>query len=173
MTREQENADRREWRRMLKEAHICRGCRKQDAYTLGGRTYCHECAEKMAEKKREERRRDGGVKNRAIRDSWRENSEKNGLCIYCGKRKAMNGKKTCKLCSVKMTEKHRERNIANGMNWPRGENGYCWQCNKRMAIEGKRLCRECYEVKLKSIVVAREVSICNRRNKNGKGHYTA
>ena len=35
-----------EYRAKLKANHICRDCKKTDAYTLAGRTYCAECAEK-------------------------------------------------------------------------------------------------------------------------------
>ena len=38
-----------EWYHLLKERHICPSCKRQDAYTLAGRTYCMECAEKMRE----------------------------------------------------------------------------------------------------------------------------
>ena len=44
-----------EYREKLKANHICRDCKQTDAYTLAGRTYCAECAEKMANRKREKR----------------------------------------------------------------------------------------------------------------------
>lgn len=53
-----------EWRKRLKAAHLCRECKKQDAYTLGGRTYCAECAAltpEAGEKGRETMRRMGYV----------------------------------------------------------------------------------------------------------------
>ena len=45
-----------EWRRKLKAAHLCRDCKKQDAYTLSGRTRCAECAEREAEAQRKRRK---------------------------------------------------------------------------------------------------------------------
>lgn len=51
-----------DYRKLLKKHHICRDCKKQDAYTLAGRTYCAECAQKQAEAKRNEYARDGGKK---------------------------------------------------------------------------------------------------------------
>ena len=44
-----------EYRAKLKANHICRDCKQTDAYTLAGRTYCAECAEKMANRKKEKR----------------------------------------------------------------------------------------------------------------------
>lgn len=41
-----------EYRAKLKANHICRDCKQTDAYTLAGRTYCAECAEKMANRKK-------------------------------------------------------------------------------------------------------------------------
>lgn len=36
-----------EFRALRKNAHICRDCGKEDAYTIYGRTYCFDCAEKQ------------------------------------------------------------------------------------------------------------------------------
>ena len=44
-----------EYRAKLKAHHICRDCKQTDAYTLAGRTYCADCAQKMANRKREKR----------------------------------------------------------------------------------------------------------------------
>lgn len=139
-----------EWRKRLKAAHICRDCGKQDAYTLGGRTYCVECAEKGAAKKRawrEANRELDGIRQKV----WRGRMAESGLCVYCGKRKPEAGRRVCKLCISKRTEKRREKQIAEGMNWPRGENGYCWLCNKRKAVQGKRLCQPCIDNRMKNL----------------------
>lgn len=44
-----------EFRQKRKKAGVCRDCGKVDAYTMGGRTYCFDCAKKGAEKKRQAR----------------------------------------------------------------------------------------------------------------------
>ena len=36
----------KEFRDLRKKAGVCRDCGKEDAYTMAGRTYCAECAEK-------------------------------------------------------------------------------------------------------------------------------
>ena len=167
MTREEINAQQREWHRMLKAAHICRDCKGQDAYTLGGRTYCAECAAKMAAKKREARQRDGGKRSNQAHAEWRERLAAEGLCIYCGRRKAGEGRRVCRTCSTAQYLKKREKLIANGMNWPRGANGYCWLCNKRKAIEGKRLCPTCYEKRMRNLTP--EAAARGRENQRRMG----
>lgn len=141
-----------EWRKCLKAAHLCRECKKQDAYTLGGRTYCAECAAKGAERKRKARQDDEYRKrdNLASR-KWHAEKAASGLCVYCGKRKPESGRKVCRTCSKKMWERKRDKRIEAGMNWPRGANGYCWLCNKRKAIEGKKLCQVCYEKRMTAL----------------------
>lgn len=137
-----------EYRARLKAAHLCRDCKQQDAYTLGGRTYCADCAEKYAARKREFR-----IANKArVRESWQRSKAKRierGVCIYCGRHKPKPGNLVCNICNSKAQAKQREKRIAEGMNWPRGANGYCWQCNKRKAVDGKRLCQECIDMKMK------------------------
>lgn len=137
-----------EWRKRLKAAHICRDCGKQDAYTLGGRTYCADCAEKLAAKKREFR----SANKARVHEQWQRSKAKRierGVCIYCARHKPKPGNKVCDICNYKQQAKRREKQIAEGMNWPRGANGYCWQCNKRKAVGGKHLCQECIDMKMK------------------------
>lgn len=148
----------KEYRQRLHDSHLCRYCKKQDAYTLAGRVLCAECTEKDRERQRERRAKDGGKKNRdrvkANRDKWRED----GLCTYCGKREPQNGRRVCAICVNRQKKRNLERDIAKGMNWPRGENGYCWTCNKRKAIDGKRLCQECYDIATSNALKAGEKS---------------
>lgn len=141
-----------EWRKRLKAAHICRDCGKQDAYTLGGRTYCAECAERHSAAKRkwrqEEVNRESDSEAQKRIRAMRANA---GLCVYCGKRKIDAGRKVCEICSSKQSRKRHDRRIAEGMNWPRGANGYCWLCNKRKAVDGKRLCQPCIDNRMKNL----------------------
>lgn len=141
-----------EWRKRLKAAHICRDCGKQDAYTLGGRTYCAECAAKGAAAKRKWRQeRVNRDREHESHKNWRSKLADAGICIYCGKRKADADRKVCKLCISKQSGKRRDRQIAEGMNWPRGANGFCWLCNKRKAVDGKRLCQPCIDNRMKNL----------------------
>ena len=46
----------KEFRDLRKKAGVCRDCGKEDAYTMAGRTYCAECAEKDRLRKEEARK---------------------------------------------------------------------------------------------------------------------
>lgn len=142
------NARVREWNAMLRSAHICRQCKQTDAFTLAGHPLCAECREKDRERQRKFRESDGGERNRQKAKKNRDKRAAAGLCVYCGKRTVQPGRSTCITCSTKQKERNRQRDIANGMNWPRGANGYCWQCNKQPVKEGFKLCPDCYEKKV-------------------------
>ena len=133
---------------MLRSAHICRQCKQTDAFTLAGHPLCAECREKDKERQRKWRESDGGERNRQKAKKNRDKRAAAGLCVYCGKRTVQPGRSTCITCSTKQKERNRQRDIANGMNWPRGANGYCWQCNKQPVKEGFKLCPDCYEKKV-------------------------
>ena len=158
MTREQKNADDCEYRRLLKKLHICRGCKRQDAYTLSGRTYCAECAARNAKKKREWRENPANrAKSIEGTKKQREKWAAEGRCTRCGRLKPPGTKyQTCIDCRTQMREAKTARKIARGTNWPRGWHGYCWQCNKVPAMEGKHLCPECYEMKIRYQKIAAE-----------------
>lgn len=141
-----------EYRQKLKKYHICRECKKQDAYTLNGRTYCADCAEKIAERKRKERAKDGGLKNKIACKKWKEKNESEHRCKKCGRALADSYTyKTCEYCRAKQRERLRKRRIENGiLPWDmRCNSDVCFQCGKKTPISGKRLCKECYESKLK------------------------
>ena len=135
--------DEAEYRRLLKKNHICRDCRKQDAYTLAGRTYCFECAEKgrkakaQARKDPEKRAKMLLQKRQQIGRYITENK-----CVRCGKQ-LRDRKRMCGVCYELQRRAQRKSRGAT----PRGL-GLCWQCNKKPCIDGKKLCEVCYEWKL-------------------------
>lgn len=140
-----------DYRKLLKKHHICRDCKKQDAYTLAGRTYCAECAQKQAEAKRNEYARDRGKKNRIACQKWKQKNEEEHKCSYCGKQLPDDCKyKTCNYCRIKMRRYNKEyRRKKGSISWEmRMSSDYCFQCAKNKPLEGKRLCKECYEKKL-------------------------
>jgi hypothetical protein len=134
-----------EYRTLLRKNHLCRQCKRQDAFTLAGHPLCARCTELDTINQRKRRAKDGGEKNRQHSQEVRDRRAALGLCTYCGKRKPPDGRSICNVCSMKQTRRNRERDIANGMNWPRGANGYCWQCNKNKSMDGKKMCPDCYE----------------------------
>lgn len=148
-------SDATEYKRLLKSLHICPNCKRQDAYTLSGRRYCAECAAKDAERKRKWRA-EHAQENRAGVHQVEQKRAEAGLCIRCGKRKPATGNKVCCMCNLKRSRKRREKQVQQGMNWPRGANGYCWRCNKRPAMDGKRLCVECYAANIRQLAKVNE-----------------
>lgn len=148
----------KEYRDLLRKSHLCRYCKRQDAYTISGHALCAECAEKDRERQRKRRAKDGGKKNRdrvkALRDTWRAE----GVCTYCGKRKPKAGMTLCDICAAKQRQRVHDRRVEKAVNWPRGANGYCWTCNKRKAMEGKKLCEACFNTAVENGKKGREKS---------------
>lgn len=133
----------KEFYQMRKRAGICPKCGREDAYTMGKRTSCAECAEKARE--RAERRREDPDKREIIYSrvkALKQARKSAGLCPDCGG-VPMGGHVKCVRCVI------RDRSYKTkyrGGPIPRGQYGTCWQCNKTQAMEGKRLCPECYSV---------------------------
>ena len=88
-----------ETRKLLKKFHMCRECRKTDAYTLAGHARCADCVEKDTEYHR---------KVRGYQPAWKrvkkEKPETNyprgyhGICYQCNKRLQMDGRTLCAEC---------------------------------------------------------------------------
>ncbi len=149
----------KEYRKKLKEAHVCRECKKQDAYTLAGRTYCFECAEK-ARLRRQAARKDP-AKNEKMLQQKREQRARykaENKCLRCGKQ-LYNGERLCGICREK---EKREVRKSRG-NTPRLYGITCWLCNKEPCMEDSKLCKACYE---KMAEVGRE----NLKNVNREKH---
>lgn len=141
----------KEWKDKLKANHICVNCKKTDAYTMAGRSYCAECAEKMAEKKRE-LRHDEAYRLKSLQDAaeWRKRMAEEHRCTRCGKTLPRgHGKKLCVECLVYSKRKCEERRRSKGVRtWDmRNEEGTCFICGKP-SIHGKRMCQSCYEQRL-------------------------
>ena len=145
-TPEEARAGEKECRKSTKAYMIatqrCLRCHQQDAYTLNGRHYCADCAERLNEASHrwKERNREKVNANARAKTAQRR---ADGLCITCGK---PSGEKShCPRCSKKRNRQALKRRIEAGENFPRGDNGLCWQCNKRLAVDGHDLCEDCLE----------------------------
>ena len=153
--RNAKNQASKDWRKDLRNRHLCTRCKQMDAYTMTGRAFCAECAEKAREKSQKIRENASRQQyQREYENGRREKCKSEGICTSCRRRPAVLGFTECAWCRAKAAYKARKKRIDNGVNYPRGANGYCWQCNKKLAIDGKKLCAECYEAKtgiLKSI----------------------
>lgn len=116
---------------------ICPYCHKEHLYN--GERMCVECKAKsyawFATHKRK-RYNDTDRKRRL-----REEREKEGLCVRCGKRDAQPGRKRCSICLAKDREQNRKRHTLAEY---RKENGLCKYCDSK-AIPGKRFCEYHYQ----------------------------
>ena len=151
--------ERSDWYAKLKALHLCRDCKKQDAYTLAGHTYCEECTEKH--RIYNQKRREDPAKHENDLRKQRERIEKRKKeheCIQCNKQ-AANGKRLCPTCSEKSRRWWKQY---RGLN-PRELGVICWQCNKNPCADGHKLCAECYEKQSK---IARE----NLKNVDRENH---
>ena len=133
-----------EFRALRKKHHICRDCGTQDAYTLAGRTYCAECAEKGRARK-EQDRKDPEKRERMLsqhRDMVARRKSA-GLCSCCGKRPAAQGKALCALCSARNRDRIYKRRHEKGQRtWDERTNGTgCFLCGAP-CVEGKKLCEK-------------------------------
>lgn len=139
-----------EWKRKLHAAHLCTECKKQDAYTLGGRWHCADCAEKR--NKRQKELHDGTdywhnrwELRKAQQFKWREQ----GLCFRCGHYLEDKRYKTCSKCRAK-TRKYKQK-VATPITrlGQRGKDGRCWTCNNAQVEPGFKTCAACH-AKLKA-----------------------
>lgn len=158
----QDNANRREWHRMRKAAHVCVECGRQDKRTLGGMSTCLFCATRRNKLARE--RRDQ-ARVHELEVARREKWLAKGLCSQCGREKEEPDKNMCIDCRVKSRIRYERKKLKNGWKPPRGSNGTCWQCNGGPRVEGKKLCPDCYAVKLRSIAIATNA----KQNKRTEG----
>lgn len=163
----------KEYSQMLKRNHMCTRCHQQDAYTLGGRSLCAECARRQRERSakfRDNHREEYLIKARkAYAQKKRENK-----CPMCGKKIENNdGSVLCPHCKAKERRRKHTKQLALSVNYPRGENGYCWMCNKNLALPGKRLCQHCRDIVVENLRKGKPSTNANHiwrlKNNNLKG----
>ena len=150
--RAEKNANKREWKKRQKAAHVCLRCGEKDARTLDGMNYCLPCSRQIAavaKKSYDSEHKNAWRKNR--RENWRAE----GRCTVCGCEKEEADKAMCINCRVKSRMYHRKQSIKHGI-LPRGTGGMCCRCNRAPAIEGKKMCQTCYD---KQVVIARNMTV--------------
>lgn len=97
----------RESYRWYKSMGICWRCKL--AYAEPGRIYCNPC--KRLEKAKQERRDPGAVKRNASNKERRARLKAEGLCVDCGRIKAVEGKTRCFTCERKIKESRQKWQI--------------------------------------------------------------
>ena len=131
----------REYIQKLKMHHMCVKCKKQDAYTLGGRSLCFDCAEYYRRRQKtyvEQNKEKVLSRNRAKRIKC----IKNNICSRCLQRKTDGNHKVCDICRQTLNAKRRVKTT----HVP----GVCYHCknplNGQIKSDGKpsKLCSCCY-----------------------------
>lgn len=131
----------------FKGLNICIRCKKESAEP--NKVMCWECNER--DKTYDKQKRERHIEEYRKKDKEKyQILKENGICTYCKKRKAAQGKLKCEKClSVLKNRKDNKRT-----DIPRNERisyGLCYTCGKNELMDGKGVCAKCYEIRLKSI----------------------
>lgn len=151
----------------LKSQHRCVRCRTQDAYTLSGRAFCAECAEKRSVRQRLKYREDSGASEKQRQRKIRIEREQNGMCTRCGKRPSISGRKMCAKCTAYSRRHDEERRVRDGapslqQRLERPADGKCWCCGKptkpglNQNFMPYRVCERCYQNAAEAAAKGRE-----------------
>ena len=135
------------YRKMMKELSICTSCKK--VKVPGDETICPECRAKDSNnhaRYREKHREKIRKRNNYLRNKQKDEFRENGVCVWCGKRNATPGYKSCSICRAKRRDAQRNKYVKihpiNREEWPRY--GWCYRCGDPV-MEGMQLCEKCYE----------------------------
>lgn len=133
-----------------KKNGLCVRCGREDAYTMGGRSLCFDCAKKDAAKKR-------NPEEKKLENEWRRKRysvrRKAGLCTRCGREDAytMAGRSLCSDCAEQEAARKRKRREKDPeakrlsdkrLREKRRKEGLCLWCGKPIA-HGNYLCERC------------------------------
>lgn len=136
--------NQQEFRALRKKAGVCRDCGREDAYTMAGRTYCAECAEKDRRRK-EMARKDPEKRERMLTQNRKKVARHKaaGICPCCGKRPTYPGKALCGTCLAKQRGYAYKRRHENGQRtWSERTDGHgCFLCGAP-CVPGKNLCEK-------------------------------
>lgn len=141
----------RDTRRFYRSRGRCAECGKEDAYTIGGRYYCADCAEK---RRALEQQRDHAQANARRRDIRADRREK-GLCTECGAQLPSDDTHMlCPSCRALSRARNERKRRAQGIE-PRSESyerGVCYKCQRPLdggmaEWSGRplRVCQACAE----------------------------
>ena len=110
---------------------------------------CLECADK--ERDTDKSKRKQNLQSMRSRDRLKYHRLKEqGICVYCKKRLAVQGKTKCDKCLAKI----RARRDVNRSDIHRSERvsyGICYICGKNNVIPEHGVCEECYKIRLQAI----------------------
>lgn len=130
----------REW---CRENHICTTCLKEK--TFGDELTCLECSEKkMLYHSRKGKKEEDLEADRKNHKKMYAKRVANEVCTRCGKRKAEEGRKKCRICLEKDNAVHRKIRH-KGVRKYREENHLCYICGSDITSSSRKLCEPCYE----------------------------
>lgn len=140
--------------------------RCREVEKVPGRNYCLDCLIRMREQKKAYRQKhhEEQLHKQLLRNKARtEALYSKGLCVQCGKREHLPGKKHCQRCLNKAkirSKKRYAREVSKGMHIPiqiRKEIGMCLRCNEQ-AVVGYCLCPKHLELTRKTARMGRKAS---------------
>jgi len=153
--------DENEYRKLLKKAHLCRECRKQDAFTLAGHSRCAECRARNTELTAKIRKNNPQHERDIAKKRYYERKAR-GICVNCGKRKVEQGKSWCKVCVAKHNKKRALEAYAKMCEAE--YKGLCRKCKTKPRLKEKKLCQDCYDKMLANIQKANEANKIKRES---------
>lgn len=136
--------ERRDWYR---SHSCCTECGQQDAYTLGGRRYCFDCTEKKALciKSEESKHNKSEYEKKRTQTAIEQ-----GVCVRCKKRKAIDGRKQCAICTFRDRQRYKKQHEGEIPRHLRSKYNLCYKCGneldgqRRSNGEKSKLCSACY-----------------------------
>lgn len=127
---------------------LCVRCGKVERYP--GHTLCLDCLIRMRERSKDywQKHSEELLPKKELRNkARREELYSKGLCVQCGKRKHVPGRKRCQSCLNKARIRSRKqyaRDVSRGIHTSiqiRKEIGMCIRCNEQ-AVDGYCLCQK-------------------------------
>lgn len=123
---------------------LCNRCGKNRVF--GGEKRCPECRAKANRNAARRGRTDGERKknNDSCRLRYHEYAAR-GICVKCGRRRAVPGKRRCGICAHRRADQDRQRRGTSGM--ARAERcgyGLCYTCGSILDMDNVKLCSRCY-----------------------------
>lgn len=140
--RTRHNEDARQARLFYKALGLCSECGKNRVFK--NEKTCPECrANKVSSCNRTEEQKE---RYRASNRKWYWRLSEQGICVKCGRRKAVDGKKMCGKCKSKAAARMRETRMKVAI--PRSERnayGLCYVCGSSLNLDNMKICSKCYE----------------------------
>lgn len=147
--KEKHTAYQRETRELCRQLRICPECRKNKL--AGEEKICPECLAKKAEYRanhplNDDKRRKNNEAFKQYSKNLYAERRKAGICVRCGKAKAVKSKAKCFICQSKDNAIHRKRteNRQNIKEY-RKENHLCYRCGEPIDRPQGQLCQKCWQ----------------------------